>query len=90
MQEHDKNKRVEIVFKQEASRYRQLLESIKGIEGLDIRENIASVYVAHPEKTNPEIIRQLVENDIDILYMNEIKASLEDIYLDLIKDEEVR
>jgi len=87
LQDHDQNKRVEIVFKGGADRYRNLLDDISGVDGLDIKGNTASVFVRHPEKTNPEIIRELVKNNIDILYINEIKASLEDIYLDLIKDE---
>jgi len=90
LQSHEKNKRVEIVFKQDASRYRNLLESIPGINSLNIMDNTASVFVENPESDNPGIIRRLINNDIDILYVNEIKASLEDIYLELIKDEETR
>jgi ABC-2 type transport system ATP-binding protein len=90
LQAHDKNKGIEIVFKQDSERYRKLLESISGINNVDANDNIASVFVENPEVTNPEIIRQLVNNDIDILYVNEIKASLEDIYLELIKDEETK
>jgi ABC-2 type transport system ATP-binding protein len=90
LQAHDKNKGVEIVFKQDAGKYRKLLESIPGINSIDASENTASVFVKKPEITNPEIIRQLVNNNIDILYVNEIKASLEDIYLELVKDEEAK
>lgn len=90
LQDHDKNKRVEIVFKEDAGRYRVLLEDITGISNMDIRDNIASLFIEEPEKTNPEIIRRLVNNNIDILYINQIKATLEDIYLDLIKDEETK
>jgi len=90
LQSHEKNKRVEIVFKQDASRYRNLLGSIPGINSLNIMDNTASVFVENPESDNPRIIRQLINNDIDILYINAIKASLEDIYLELIKDEEPR
>jgi ABC-2 type transport system ATP-binding protein len=90
LQSHEKNKRVEIVFKQDASRYRKVLESIPGINSLNIMDNTASVFVENPESDNPGIIKRLANNDIDILYVNEIKASLEDIYLELIKDEETR
>ena len=90
LQSHEKNKRVEIVFKQDASRYRNLLGSIPGINSLNIMDNTASVFVENPESDNPGIIKRLANNDIDILYVNEIKASLEDIYLELIKDEETR
>jgi len=90
LQDRDKNKRVEIVFKEDAERYRDLLEGMDGIKGLDIRENTASVFVEDPDNTNPGMIRELIDNNIEILYINQIKASLEDIYLDLIKDEEVK
>ena len=90
LQAHGKHKGVEIVFRQDASRHRTLLEGIPGINGVDAKDNRVSVFVENPEVTNPEIIRQLVNNDIDILYVNEIKASLEDIYLELIKDEEAK
>jgi ABC-2 type transport system ATP-binding protein len=88
LQAHDKNKRVEIVFKQDADRYRELLQTIPGINSVDIKDNTASVFVEKPVETNPEIIRQLVSNNAEILYINQVKASLEDIYLELIKDEE--
>jgi ABC-2 type transport system ATP-binding protein len=90
LQDHDRNKRVEIVFRQDAERYRSLLEGLNTVKSIKIRDNSASVYVEEPEKTNPRIIRELVNNNIDILYINEIKATLEDIYLDLIKDEDTK
>ena len=90
LQAHDKNKRIEIVFRQAADKYADLLEKIPGINSVSTNDNAASVFVEDPETANPEIIRQLVNNDIDILYVNEIKASLEDIYLELIKDEETK
>jgi hypothetical protein len=57
---------------------------------VDTNKNKAILLVNEPEKSNPGIIRELTSNDIDILYLNEIKASLEEIYLDLIKDEETK
>ncbi len=88
LQAHDKNKRVEIVFKQDAGRYLELLRSISGVNSVDIKDNTASVFVEKPAQTNPEILRQMVNNNAEILYVNQVKASLEDIYLELIKDEE--
>ena len=57
---------------------------------MDTNKNKAILLVDEPENSNPDIIRELTANDIDILYLNEIKASLEEIYLDLIKDEETK
>ena len=39
----------------------------------------------NPEKINPVIIKKLVDSGAEIVYFNEIKASLEEIYLDLIR-----
>jgi len=90
LQDHDRNKRVELIFKDNAERYRTLLEKMEGISGMEIKDNTVSVFVKEPEKSNPGIISELVKNNIDILYVNEIKASLEDIYLELIRDEGAR
>ncbi len=40
----------------------------------------------NPQITNPIIIKRLIENGVEILYFNEITESLEEIYLDLIKE----
>jgi len=89
LQNHDKHRKVEIVFGDDAKRFIPVLKGIKNIiEVVDTNKNKAILLVDEPQKSNPGIIRELILNDIDILYLNEIKASLEEIYLDLIKDEE--
>jgi len=90
LQNHDKHRKVEIVFADDAGRFVPVLKSIKNILEVDINNNKAILLVNEPEKSNPSIIRELTANGIDILYLNEIKASLEEIYLDLIKDEETK
>jgi len=90
LQDHGRNKRIKIIFKDNAERYRTVLEKMEGISGMEIKDNTLSIFVEEPEKSNPVIISELVKNNIDILYVNEIKASLEDIYLELIRDEGTR
>lgn len=90
LQNHDKHRKVEIVFGSDAERFVPVLKSIKNILEVDTNKNRAILLVNEPEKSNPGIIRELTSNDIDILYINEIKASLEEIYLDLVRDEEVK
>jgi len=90
LQNNRKNTRVEIVFKQDAAGYYGIIKGIEGVDGVDITKNKASVLVRQPEKTNPEIIKVLAGKNADILYVNEVKASLEEIYLDLVKDEKDR
>ncbi|MCJ7471328.1 MAG: ABC transporter ATP-binding protein [Actinobacteria bacterium] len=90
LQNHDKHRKVEIVFRDDATRFLPVLKNIKNILEVDTNKNKAILLVSEPEKSNPGIIRELTSNNIDILYLNEIKASLEEIYLDLIKDEETK
>lgn len=90
LQSDDKNKRVEIVFTDNASRYIKLLEEIDKIKDIHADNNRAILVIEEPEISNPLIIKKLFDNGAEILYFNEIKATLEEIYLDLIKDEEAK
>ena len=90
LQNHDRHRKVEIVFGDEAKKFIPVLKNIKNILEVDTNKNTAILLVDEPEKSNPGIIRELTANNIDILYINEIKASLEEIYLELIKDEEAK
>ena len=88
LQNDDKNKRVEIVFTDDADRYIKLMEEIDEIKNIQTDKNKATLVIEKPEISNPIIIKKLVDSGAQVLYFNEIKATLEEIYLDLIKDEE--
>jgi len=90
LQSDDKNKRVEIVFTDDADRYIKLLEEIDEIKNIQSDKNKATLVIEKPEISNPIIIKKLVDSGAQVLYFNEIKATLEEIYLDLIKDEEAK
>lgn len=90
LQSDDKNKRVEIIFTENASKYIKLLEEIDKIKDIQADNNRAILVIEEPEISNPLIIKKLVGNGAEILYFNEIKATLEEIYLDLIKDKEAK
>ncbi len=90
LQSDDKNKRVEIIFVDDATRYIKLMEEIDEIKNIHTEENKAIVVIEKPEISNPLIIKKLVDSGAGILYFNEIKATLEEIYLDLIKDEKAK
>ncbi len=87
LQNDDKNKRVEIVFADDAYRYLKIMEGIDKIKDITIDKNRAILVIEEPELSNPLIIRKLVKNGIKILYFNQVKVSLEEIYLDLVKNE---
>ncbi len=90
LQEQGKDKRIELVFKDNAAGYRDLLINIEPVRNVEINDNRATISVEDPVRSNPLIIKELIKNNIDILYINEIRASLEDIYLELIRDGEER
>jgi len=85
LQKNKKGKKVEIVFKDNAQKYIDLLKPFNEIVSIEAKENRVSFSLENPEILNPKIIKYLVENGSEIIYFNEIKASLEEIYLDLIR-----
>jgi len=85
LQKNKKQKKIEIVFKENAQKNIDLLKTFKEITSLTLKENKAIFALKDPEILNPKIIKLLVDNGSEIIYFNEIKASLEEIYLDLIK-----
>ena len=87
LQSDGKNKKVEIVFTGDEKRYSGLLEGISAVEHISIKNNTANIFVQDPGRSNPAIIKKLVNSGAEIQYFNEVKASLEDIYLDLIKED---
>ncbi len=90
LQNDDKNKRAEIIFTDDADRYVKLLEGTTGIKTVHTEKNRATVVIEKPEISNPMIIKKLIDSGAGILYFNEVKATLEEIYLDLIKDEKTK
>ena len=61
------------------------LEFVKDVQSL---ENKLLVMLDDPEQQNPEIIRRLVNAGADIQFVGEIRHSLEDVYLQMVRDVE--
>lgn len=59
------------------------LPFVKKIERVD---NTLVVSLSNPEEENPLLVSQLVELGAKIQYVNELRVSLEDLYLDLMED----
>jgi ABC-2 type transport system ATP-binding protein len=51
-------------------------------------DNKLVIALDDPEGHNPEIIRLLVQAGANIQFVGELRHSLEDVYLELIKDED--
>ncbi len=87
LQNYKKTRNVEIVLKGNSNKYIGDLKEIDNIFDISAKGNKISLSLSDPKNTNPKIIRKLVNNGAEIIYFNEIKESLEDIYLELIKSE---
>ncbi|MBM3709203.1 MAG: ABC transporter ATP-binding protein [Actinobacteria bacterium] len=85
LQKDRKGKKIEIVLKDSSSKYLDLIKQFKEINDIKTDRNKISLSLENPEKTNPVLIKKLVEAGAELLYFNEIKASLEEIYLELIR-----
>lgn len=58
------------------------------IEGLHLADNRITVTLSDPLQQNPLIVRRLVELGGEVQWVEEMKHTLEDVYLDLINEEE--
>ena len=85
LQRSKKGKKIEIVFNQPADKYAGILRDFTEITNLEIKQDKINFLMDNPEKINPAIIKKLVDYGAEIVYFNEIKASLEEIYLDLVR-----
>jgi ABC-2 type transport system ATP-binding protein len=70
-------------------RYVERVESLPFVRAVRSMDDKLLVAVDEPEDNNPTIVRSLVEAGAEIQFVGELRRSLEDIYLKLIKEEEV-
>ncbi|MBC7333134.1 MAG: ABC transporter ATP-binding protein [Actinobacteria bacterium] len=86
LQKGKDTKEVEIVFANNPLRFRSLLNSIEEVINQKVEDNKIKLLLknTNTEKTNPKIIRKLIEEGAEIVYFNEVKTNLEEIYLSLI------
>jgi ABC-2 type transport system ATP-binding protein len=61
------------------------LRALPFVREAKVLENKLLVMLDDPEKQNPEIIRILVRDGADIQFVGELRHSLEDVYLQLVK-----
>lgn len=67
------------------------VKGIKGLHGVtdvELVDQKLVVSMQDPEQLNPQIIRKLVEAGADILFVGELRHSLEDIYLQTMREAE--
>jgi ABC-2 type transport system ATP-binding protein len=61
------------------------LSSLPGVSQVEPVDNRLVFTLENPEEQNPAIIRKLVEMNADIQFVGELRHSLEDIYLEMIR-----
>ena len=62
-----------------------ILSSMPGVHNVEPMDNRLIISLENPEEQNPEIIRKLVDLKADIQFVGELRHSLEDIYLEMIR-----
>jgi ABC-2 type transport system ATP-binding protein len=60
--------------------------SLPFVKDAKLVENKLVVHLDDPETHNPEIIRVLVGAGVDVLFVGELRHSLEDVYMQLVKN----
>ena len=65
-----------------------LVERIAGAGNVEIVDNKLVVSLKNPEESNPEIITSLVSAGAQVQFVGEIRHSLEQIYLEMVKSTE--
>ena len=69
-------------------KYKNLVTKLPFVKEVEQVDNSLLVGLDHPEEENPVILRKLVEAGADIQFVGELRHSLEDVYLRMIKVEE--
>lgn len=70
-----------------AARFMATVDDLPYLKSVEAVENKLVLALDDPETHNPEIIRLLVAAGANIQFVGELRRSLEDIYLQLVKDE---
>ena len=71
-----------------AQTFAAALESLDFIQKTEALDNKLVVQMDDPETGNPQVIRKLVESGADIQFVGEVRQSLEDIYLQIMRNTE--
>ena len=56
------------------------------VKAVRISENKLILDMVDPEKDNPEVVREIVKAGGNIQYVTELRSTLEDVYLKLIRE----
>ena len=62
------------------------VEKLSSVKNVRTSDNKLILDIDTPEKDNPEVVRTIVEADGNIQYVTELRSTLEDVYLKLIRE----
>jgi ABC-2 type transport system ATP-binding protein len=71
-----------------AGRLLPVVEDLSYVKRVNAVDNKLVLGVDEPEQHNPEIIRLLVGADAEIQFVGELRHSLEDVYLQMVREDE--
>jgi len=72
------------------SRWAALIKNVSFVKDVQTVEDKLVVGLTDPEKQNPILVKKLVEAGAGIKFVGELKHSLEDVYLELIHEDELK
>jgi ABC-2 type transport system ATP-binding protein len=64
----------------------QGIEALEFVRGVEIAGNQLILMVDDPEENNPILVRELVAQGAEIVFIRESRRSLEEVYLSLVRD----
>ena len=62
------------------------LEKLDAVKNIRVSDNKLILEIDEPEKVNPEVVRAIVAAGGNIQYVTELRSTLEDVYLKLIRE----
>jgi ABC-2 type transport system ATP-binding protein len=83
-------RQVEFRLKQADPQLADLVKRFAFIKSTRIEDNRLLLGLDNPEESNPHIIKALVDAGIEVQFVSEVRHSLEDVYLSLINNGNIR
>jgi ABC-2 type transport system ATP-binding protein len=83
-------RQVEFKIKHTDPQMAEIIQRFPFIKSSQIEENRLLLGLDNPEESNPLIVKTLVEAGVDVQFVSEVRHSLEDVYLSLINNGNIR
>jgi ABC-2 type transport system ATP-binding protein len=80
------NRKTIVHLKQVTNSVLAAVKKLDSIKNVRVSENKLILDIDDPEAVNPEVVRAIVEADGNIQYVTELRSTLEDVYLKLIRE----